>query len=85
MCTYEYSGVFLLQDLLGGLGQGEGLPRAVRSYDQDRGQDNLRLSGYGNNAFLLLGIQATVKLFTPLSIKQPTNAIITKSIYLHIS
>ena len=68
MCTDKHPGVFLLQDLLGCLGECEGFARAIGPHDEDGRQLMGDTRGYGYDGFLLFGIESTVPLLTPLSV-----------------
>lgn len=56
----------LLEDVLDGLGEGEGLARAVGADDEHGGQTHRQGGGDGQDGLLLLGVQPGVQLLVPL-------------------
>lgn len=64
----DLPGVGLLEDVLDGLGQGEGLARAVGPDDEHRGQADGQGRSDGQDGLLLLGIQTRIQLLVPLPV-----------------
>lgn len=58
--------MLLAEDVLDGLGQGEGLAGAVGPDDEDGRQGDRDGRGDGQDGLLLLGIQTRVQLLVPL-------------------
>lgn len=58
--------VVLLEDVLDGLCQGEGLACAVGPDDEHRGQGDGERRGDGQDGLLLLGVETRVQLLVPL-------------------
>lgn len=70
----DLPGVGLLEDVFDGLGQGEGLARAVGANDEHGGQADGQGCRDGQDGLLLLGVKTRVQLLVPLPVTNQREA-----------